>query len=85
MSKAKVMVVDDSPTELKLISKSLLEVGYDVITASDGEEALQKVNSEPVATSCAGCHNAEAKWFSSVQENKIFAKIKWHQDHSVDE
>ena len=48
MSKAKVMVVDDSPTELKLISKSLLAVGYDVITASDGEEALQKVHSESV-------------------------------------
>ena len=48
MSTAKVLVVDDSPTELKLISNSLIAGGYDVVTASDGEEALQKVNSESV-------------------------------------
>ena len=49
MNKAKVMVVDDSPTELKLISKPLIAGGYEVTTACDGEEALQKLNSEPVA------------------------------------
>lgn len=48
MSKAKVMVVDDSPTELKLISEPLIVSGYDVITAKDGEEALKKVESESI-------------------------------------
>ena len=46
MSKAKVMVVDDSPTELKLMSEPFLSQGYELITAKDGEEALQKVESE---------------------------------------
>jgi len=46
MSKAKVMVVDDSPTELKLMSAPFLSQGYDLVTAVDGEEALKKLASE---------------------------------------
>ena len=46
MRKAKVMVVDDSPTELKLMSEPFLSQGYELITATDGEEALKKVKSE---------------------------------------
>ena len=46
MSKAKILVVDDSPTHLKLASDPLTESGYQVVTASDGEEALAKVESE---------------------------------------
>ena len=46
MSKTKVMVVDDSPTELKLMSAPFLSQGYDLVTAVDGEEALKKLASE---------------------------------------
>ena len=46
MRKAKVMVVDDSPTELKLMSAPFLSQGYDLVTAADGEEALKKLPSE---------------------------------------
>lgn len=46
MSKAKVMVVDDSPTELKLMSEPFVSQGYNLITATDGEEAIRKVESE---------------------------------------
>ena len=35
-----ILVVDDSPTALKLISKALATVGHHIITASDGEEAV---------------------------------------------
>lgn len=48
MSNPKILVVDDSPTELKLISKVLAAKGYDVMTAKDGEEALTLVNSKSV-------------------------------------
>ncbi len=41
-----ILVVDDSPTELKLVSNALLSSGYRVITASDGEEALTKAAAE---------------------------------------
>lgn len=46
MSKVKILVVDDSPTHLKLSSEPLIEKGYNVITAADGEEALQKTQAE---------------------------------------
>ena len=46
MSNIKIMVVDDSPTELKLMSEPFEAGGIDLITADDGEEALQKAESE---------------------------------------
>lgn len=39
----KVLVVDDSWTDLTLIATPLRESGFDVITAVDGEEAVEKV------------------------------------------
>jgi twitching motility two-component system response regulator PilH len=46
MKRTRILVVDDSPTELSLISAPLLAGGYEVITASDGEEALAKAAKE---------------------------------------
>jgi twitching motility two-component system response regulator PilH len=46
MAVPKVLVVDDSWTDLTLIATPLRESGYDVITAVDGEEALEKVLQE---------------------------------------
>ena len=46
MQKAKILVVDDSPTHLKLMSAPFIALGHEVITASDGEEALKKAESE---------------------------------------
>ena len=42
----KVLVVDDSWTDLTLIATPLRENGFDVITAVDGDEALEKVLQE---------------------------------------
>ncbi|MDH3349127.1 MAG: response regulator [Desulfobulbaceae bacterium] len=39
---AKILVVDDSPTELRMVLESLKDQGYDISTAVDGEEALEK-------------------------------------------
>ncbi len=38
-----VLVVDDSWTDLALIAAPLYEQGFNVVTASDGEEAIEKV------------------------------------------
>ena len=46
MPGAKVLVVDDSWTDLTLMAAPLRESGYDVITAVDGDEALEKVLTE---------------------------------------
>src|SRR5262249_433724 len=42
----KVLVVDDSPTDLRLVALPLRVRGYEVTTAADGEEALAKAQSE---------------------------------------
>jgi len=39
----KVLVVDDSWTELTMIATPLRNSGFDVVTAVDGEEAFEKV------------------------------------------
>lgn len=43
---AKVLVVDDSWTDLTLIATPLRENGFEVITAVDGDEAIEKVLTE---------------------------------------
>jgi len=40
-----ILMVDDSPTELKNMLNALSAKGYTVMTATDGEEALQKISS----------------------------------------
>jgi len=42
----KVLVVDDSWTELTMIATPLRNQGFDVVTAVDGDEALEKVFKE---------------------------------------
>jgi DNA-binding response OmpR family regulator len=43
MSMQKVLVVDDSFTELAMIATPLRNSGFDVVTAVDGDEAMEKV------------------------------------------
>jgi adenylate cyclase len=44
---AKVLVVDDTPNNVKLLGDVLAARGYAVTTAASGEEALAKIASEP--------------------------------------
>lgn len=46
MPGTKVLVVDDSWTDLTLIATTLRESGFEAITAVDGEEALEKIVTE---------------------------------------
>jgi putative two-component system response regulator len=46
-TKAKILVVDDEDRNLRLMELLLTSFGYDVITASNGEEALEKVQDIP--------------------------------------
>ena len=43
---AKVLIVDDSPTEIHIFTKALESGGYQVVVASDGEEGVAKAKSE---------------------------------------
>lgn len=44
---SKVLVVDDVPTELEIISRILQEAGIDVMRAEDGEEAIALIQESP--------------------------------------
>lgn len=46
MANETILVVDDSPTDLRVITAPLVEKGYKVLTAVDGEEALEKAAQE---------------------------------------
>jgi two-component system alkaline phosphatase synthesis response regulator PhoP len=46
MSKGKILVVDDEVYLLQILDFSLGAEGYEVVTAEDGEQALQKAKSE---------------------------------------
>jgi twitching motility two-component system response regulator PilH len=46
MSANTILVVDDSPTELKIVTKALESKGYRIVTATDGEEAIKKATVE---------------------------------------
>lgn len=43
---AKILVVDDSPTQMRLMLDALAGTGHSIVTAIDGEEALQKAAKE---------------------------------------
>lgn len=42
----KILIVDDEPEILMLVSARLKASGYDVVTASDGQEGLDKAKAE---------------------------------------
>lgn len=44
--KRRILVVDDEPRILRFVKLNLCCCGFDVITASDGENALSIINSE---------------------------------------
>jgi putative two-component system response regulator len=46
-TKPKILVVDDEVRNLRLMEAMLIPLGYDVILAGDGEEALEKVMALP--------------------------------------
>lgn len=45
-TKKKILIVDDDPDMLEIATASLVVNGFDVITASDGEEGFQRAKAE---------------------------------------
>jgi len=44
--KAKVLIVDDEPNNVDFLEQALEDSGYQLITATNGQEALKKIQSE---------------------------------------
>jgi len=45
--KSTLLVVDDEPPVLKILQTRLKASGYEVLTASDGRDALEKIKANP--------------------------------------
>lgn len=41
MHQRPILIVDDSPTEMRLVSDALADCGYPIITATNGDEAIE--------------------------------------------
>ncbi|MBN1872505.1 MAG: response regulator [Candidatus Omnitrophica bacterium] len=46
MRNAKILIVDDEPDLLELLKTTLVNNGYDVVTANDGLQGLEQVENE---------------------------------------
>ena len=46
MTQGKILIVEDSPTDMRLVTNALQGTGRDIITATDGEEAIVKARKE---------------------------------------
>ncbi len=46
MKKTKILIVDDEPQILRALRAGLIAQGYEVVSAADGEEALDKASAE---------------------------------------
>lgn len=47
MDKHRILVVDDDPRLLRIVSMYLGIEGYDVVTAANGEDCLREIETEP--------------------------------------
>ncbi len=45
----RILVVDDEPTVRNILQRTLEKAGYDVITAADGQEALDKMSDSDIS------------------------------------
>ncbi len=54
----RVLIVDDDPLALELLEFTLLQFGYDVATASDGQSALDRMRTFSPRFHYFGCRNA---------------------------
>jgi len=43
-----ILIVEDEPSLLKLLTKSVTNLGFTVVGASDGEEAIEQFKKEPI-------------------------------------
>jgi CheY-like chemotaxis protein len=76
--KKTVLVVDDEEDVRKFLSLALIEAGFNVVTASDGLEALAKVkehNPDLISLDLVMPKHSGAKFHHNLQKDKNWSKI----------
>ncbi len=76
--KKTILVVDDEEDVRKFLSVALLEAGFNVVTATDGLEALEKVKKEKpdlISLDLVMPKHSGAKFYHNLQKDKEWSKI----------
>ncbi len=76
--KKTVLVVDDEADVRNFLQAALLEADFEVITAEDGDAALQKIKKQKpdlISLDLVMPHKSGAKLYHELQKNKEWAKI----------
>ena len=60
--KETILVVDDEASIRRILETRLSMIGYDVVTAADGEEALVTFRENLSGFGRARCNDAQARW-----------------------
>jgi two-component system chemotaxis response regulator CheY len=72
-----VMVVDDSSSVRQVVSIALKGAGYDVIEASDGKDALTKLNGQKIHLMISDVNMPNMDGITLVKEMKKLANYKF--------
>jgi DNA-binding response OmpR family regulator len=78
MSKKKILVVDDEADIRSFLSAALLEAGFDVITAEDGDVALDKIKEQSpdlISLDLVMPRKSGAKLYHELLKRKEWSKI----------
>jgi DNA-binding response OmpR family regulator len=78
MSKKKILVVDDEADIRSFLSAALLEAGFDVITAEDGDVALDKIKEQIpdlISLDLVMPRKSGAKLYHELLKRKEWSKI----------
>ena len=61
-SRPNILIVDDTPANLKLLASMLKEHGYKPRTVSSGRQALEAARPDAPGLDFTGCRNARYGW-----------------------
>jgi DNA-binding response OmpR family regulator len=73
-----ILVVDDEADVRNFLQAALIEAGFDVVIAEDGDAALQKIKKQKpdlISLDLVMPHKSGAKLYHELQKNKEWAKI----------
>ncbi len=71
----RILVVDDEPRYLRLLEANLLTEGYEVITAMDGEEAVESFSANPVDLVLLDVMLPRMDGFAACQRIRQFSSV----------
>ena len=72
-----ILIVDDSPSVLHVVSITLRGAGYDVVTTTDGTDALKKLDGRRIHLIISDVHMPRMDGITFVREVKKLAPYRF--------